>query len=254
MFGKRWRIRIAVVGRDLEGAVDLARSASGSMNPRRRTADVPTWSRCRKSRANEIFADSQADAVVGDYVELLDVVVGFAGHDGVDAAGVVADHAADGAAVVAGGIGSEGEVMLFGGVAESVEDDSGLHAGDAAGGIDLENARHVLGKIEDDGDVAALAGERSAAAAAEERRAEFAAEEMVARTSSLHRGEGRRRWGPGGSWSRRWRRGRGRRGRSGRRLESAPRAGLEYWRGGRGTAVDVSDSAHWTSSCGSNGL
>ena len=36
--------------------------------------------------------------------------------------------------------------------------------------------RHVLGKIEHDGDVAALSGERGAAAAAEQGRAEFAAE------------------------------------------------------------------------------
>ncbi len=92
-----------------------------------------------------------------------------------DAAGIVADHAADGAAVVSGGIGGEGEVMFFGSVAEMVEDDSGLHAGDAAGGIDLEDFRHVLGKIQNDGDVAALSGERGAAAAAEQGRAEFAA-------------------------------------------------------------------------------
>ena len=58
--------------------------------------------------------------------------------------------------------------MFFGGVAEVVENDAGLHAGDAAGGIDLENPRHVLGEVEDDGDVAALAGERGAAAAAEQ--------------------------------------------------------------------------------------
>ena len=36
--------------------------------------------------------------------------------------------------------------------------------------------RHVLGEVENDGDVAALAGERGAAAAAEQRRAEFAAD------------------------------------------------------------------------------
>ena len=88
----------------------------------------------------------QAGAVVGDYFQGFDVVVGFAGHDGVDAAGVVADHAADGAAVVAGGIGREGEVMFFGGVAEGVEHDAGLHAGDAAGGIDLEDRAMYLEK------------------------------------------------------------------------------------------------------------
>ena len=66
--------------------------------------------------------------------------------------------------------------MLFGGGAQMIEDDSGLHAGDAARGIDLENPRHVFGEIEDDGNVAALAGKRRAAAAAEQRRAELAAE------------------------------------------------------------------------------
>jgi len=44
------------------------------------------------------------------------------------------------------------------------------------GGIDLKNLRHVLGKIEYDGDVAALAGEGGTASAAEQRGTEFAAE------------------------------------------------------------------------------
>ncbi len=92
-----------------------------------------------------------------------------------DAAGVVADHAAESAAIMCGGIGSEGEVMLLGGGAEMIENNAGLHAGDAAGGIDFENPRHVFGKIQDDGDVAALSGKRGAAAAAEERCAELTA-------------------------------------------------------------------------------
>ena len=92
-----------------------------------------------------------------------------------DAAGIVADHAADGAAVVAGGIGSEGEVMFFGGVAEMIEHDAGLHACDAARGIDLEDARHVLGKVQHHRNIAALTGQRRAATTAEQGRAEFAA-------------------------------------------------------------------------------
>ena len=131
---------------------------------------------CSKFPASRCCADLHAHAVVGEDFEGFDVVVGLAGHDGMHAAGVVADHAAERAAVVRGGVGREGEMVLFGGGAEIVEHDSGLHAGDAAGGIDFENPRHVLGKIEDDGDVAALAGERRAAAAAEQRRAELAAE------------------------------------------------------------------------------
>jgi hypothetical protein len=57
-----------------------------------------------------------------------------------------------------------------------VEHNSGLNAGDAAGRIDFENPRHVLGKIEDDRDVAALPGKRCAAAAAEQRRPELTAQ------------------------------------------------------------------------------
>jgi|SRR5580700_2399996 hypothetical protein len=57
-----------------------------------------------------------------------------------------------------------------------VEHDSGLYASNAVCGIDFEDPRHVFGKIEDDGDVAALSGERRAAATAEQRRAELAAE------------------------------------------------------------------------------
>ena len=57
----------------------------------------------------------------------------------VHAAGVVADHAAERAAVVGGGIGSEGQVMLLGGIAQVVEDHAGLHPGQLADGIDFEN-------------------------------------------------------------------------------------------------------------------
>src|SRR6266496_352474 len=94
---------------------------------------------------NEILAYCQAGAIVGDHFQLLDVGVGFSGHYGVDAAGVVADHPADGAGFV-------------------------------TGGIDLEDARHVLREIEYDGDVAALAGEGGASAATKQRGGEFAAD------------------------------------------------------------------------------
>jgi hypothetical protein len=57
-----------------------------------------------------------------------------------------------------------------------IKNDSGLDAGDAARGIDLENTVHVTGEIEDDRDIAAQACERGSAAAAEKRSAEFAAE------------------------------------------------------------------------------
>ena len=89
-----------------------------------------------------------------------------------------------------GGIGAESQLVFFGGVAEGIEHDPGLHAGDAALGIDLENLRHVLGKIEHDGNVAALAGEGGAASAAELVAHRIGGRgPMVARTSSASRGE-----------------------------------------------------------------
>src|SRR5437588_10829504 len=93
-----------------------------------------------------------------------------------DAARVVADHAADGAAVVTGRVGGKGQMMLFRGVAQMVEHNAGLHAGDAAYGIDLEDLSHVLCEVEDDRDVAALPRERSASSAAENGSTEVAAD------------------------------------------------------------------------------
>jgi hypothetical protein len=94
----------------------------------------------------------------------------------VDTAGVVADHAAKGAAIVSGGIGAKGQVIFLGGVAKMIENNSGLHACDAARRIDLENLGHVLREIEDDGDIAALPGKRSSSTAAEQWRAEITTE------------------------------------------------------------------------------
>ena len=59
-------------------------------------------------------------------------------------------------------------MMLLRGGAKIVEDDAGLDACDAALGIDFENARHVFRKIEDDGGVATLSGERRASSAGEQ--------------------------------------------------------------------------------------
>src|ERR1700752_1299029 len=115
------------------------------------------------------------NAVVCDYLKGFDVVVRLAAHDGVDAAGVVADHATDGAAIVAGGIRGKGQVIFFGGVAGLIQNFSGLDARDAAFGIDLEDISHVLREVEDDGDVAALSGKGCAAATTEQRSAELAA-------------------------------------------------------------------------------
>ena len=112
--------------------------------------------------------------VVRQDVELVDVVVGLPRHDCVHAAGVVADHSADRAVAVRGRVGTEREAVFLGRVAEVVEHDPGLDARELPGRVHLQDLVHVLREIEDDGDVAALAGEARAGAAGEDRRAELA--------------------------------------------------------------------------------
>jgi len=66
--------------------------------------------------------------------------------------------------------------MLFGFGAEVIQDYPWLNPGDAALGIDFEDARHVLREIEHDRYVAALTRERSASTAGQQRSAMFAAQ------------------------------------------------------------------------------
>jgi hypothetical protein len=65
-------------------------------------------------------------------------------------------------------------MMLLGFGAKMIEDHSRLNARNAARGVDFEDAGHVLRKIEDDSDVAALSGERGAATASKKWSAMFA--------------------------------------------------------------------------------
>ena len=110
-------------------------------------------------------ADGHAGAVVEDDVERLDVVDDFAAEQAVDAATVVADHAAEGAAGVRGGVGRIGELVELGGVAEAVENDAGLDAGELVGRVQRFERVHVARVVEDDGDVGGLACEAGAGAA-----------------------------------------------------------------------------------------
>src|ERR1700694_3470151 len=105
-------------------------------------------------------------AVVSEDFELFDIVVGLARHDRMHAARIVADHAAEGAMVMRGWVGSECRVMFFGGVAKTIEDNYGLDSRDAADGINLKDFCHGLGEIDNDRNVAALACQGRAAAAA----------------------------------------------------------------------------------------
>ena len=74
------------------------------------------------------------------------------------------------------GVRPKSQVMFLGGITQVVEHDPRLHTRNAPLRIDLENSRHVPGKIQHDGNIAALARKRSAATAAKQRRAKFAAQ------------------------------------------------------------------------------
>ena len=101
-----------------EGAVDVA--------PRARLRAEPCQLVVRGP------ADRQTQPVVGEHVERLDVVARAAGHDRVGAAGVVAEHPAQGAAVVRGRVGPEGQAVAFGGGAQVVQDHARLRRGRSA--------------------------------------------------------------------------------------------------------------------------
>ena len=120
-------------------------------------------------------ADRHAGAVVERDLERLDVVAGLARHQRVGAAGVVADHPAEGAVGVGGGIGPVGQAVLLGGVAELVADHARAYARAAALGIELDDLVHQLRVVEDDGHVHRLSARAGAAAARQDRRAVAAA-------------------------------------------------------------------------------
>jgi hypothetical protein len=76
---------------------------------------------------------------------------------------------------VSGGIGAEGEVVLLGRVAQLVEHEPRLDPRPPGPRVEVEDPVEMLGEVEDDRDVAALACEARAAAARQHRRAEAAA-------------------------------------------------------------------------------
>jgi hypothetical protein len=87
----------------------------------------------------------------------------------VRAAGVVADHPAERAAVVRGRVRAERQPVRPGRSAQLVEDQTGLDAGGARLRVDLQHPVQVLGEVQDDRGVHRLAGDRGAGAAGQHR-------------------------------------------------------------------------------------
>ena len=69
--------------------------------------------------------------------------------------------------VVGRGVRPEGEFVLLGRAAEEIEDAARLHSRALVCGIEFEDVAHELGEVQDNGDVAALAGQAGATAAPE---------------------------------------------------------------------------------------
>src|SRR5688572_29697179 len=86
-----------------------------------------------------------------------------------DTAGVISDHSTDRAMVMRCRIRSKCQLMLPGGVAEVIKDGAGLHTSGFPLRVDFDDLTHVLGHVENHGDVAALPGQTGAAAARENR-------------------------------------------------------------------------------------
>ena len=97
-------------------------------------------------------------------------------HQRVDAARVVADHPAQRVVRVRRGVGREGQVVPLGLGAEDVEHRARLDPRQLRRGVDREDLVEVLRPVDDDGDVAAAAGQARAAAAREDRGAAPAAD------------------------------------------------------------------------------
>lgn len=129
-----------------------------------------------------------AQTVISEYFQLFDILIGFPGHHRVHAAGIISDDAADRAAAVGSGIGTEGQVMFLCGAAQIIENDPGLHAGNASFGVELDDLRHVLRKVKHNRDITTLASEGGPSAAAKDGRTMFAANSNATIASSVSRG------------------------------------------------------------------
>ncbi len=119
-------------------------------------------------------ADGQPRAVGEQHVQRTHVVHGFAPGHRVRAAGVVADHAAEGAAAVRGGVGAEREAVRFRGGLQCVEHDARFHCGQFARGVDLEDPVEVPGEVQDQPGAAGVARDAGSRAPPGDRHAVFA--------------------------------------------------------------------------------
>ena len=111
----------------------------------------------------------ELEAVVGQGGQPLDIVSRAPPLHRMHAAAVVADHPAERVVVVGRWIGAEGQAVRRRGVAQRIEDASGLHAREPRVGVDVDDVMEVAREVDAQRDVAALAGEAGPAAARDDR-------------------------------------------------------------------------------------
>ena len=125
----------------------------------------------RVSSSSLVGAHGHARAVVEQNIELMNLVGGsarFQTHQRMNAARVIADHAAQRVVRVGGRIGSEREVVLLGFAAKNVEHGPRLNPSQLAVGVDGDNLIEIFGPIHDDGHIAAASREARSATARED--------------------------------------------------------------------------------------
>src|SRR5699024_3930110 len=112
-----------------------------------------------------VVVGAQCLRCAGDQIQGDDVVGGASVSQRAGAAGVVAEHAAEGAAAVRRGVRTEPQPVRGGGGPQIVEDHSGLHDRGAQFGIDVPNLVEVPGEVDHDAGTDGVAGDRGSGTA-----------------------------------------------------------------------------------------
>ena len=125
---------------------------------------------CFRRRANVQFR-----AIVEQNAKLFDIINRLAGEQGMSPARIVPYHSAQRASAVGGRIRTKCQMVNFGALAQAVQHDPRLNARNSGARIELQNLVHVFGEIQNNRDIAALAGKARASPTRQNRSAIFSA-------------------------------------------------------------------------------
>ena len=140
---------------------------------RQQLAQPPSAGDRRLESFGRVGTDLEVFPAREHHPEALDVVRGLARVEPVGAAGVVADHPAEGAPGMRRRVRAEGQAATLGRTAQVVEHHARLDLGGPALGVDVDDTGHVTAHVDDDGLVAGLPGQACARAARQQRSPRF---------------------------------------------------------------------------------